>query len=184
MRSPERLTDSLISFHSREKLPESTNSGRDRHANLTWSEYRCRGTAHRISNNDKALMRLGRRVTGNEGTRANLARRPRLLQPCHEGRCGTDSGLEFRVGGWVSGFGDGGFGEDSATCRVASALPSIGRIACCATHAESPTAASGSEIASEAGRRLLHHGALRVPILYSFSIFSKNKSSEPFGTPE
>ena len=79
----------------------------------------------------------------------------------------------------ASGFGDGGFGGGSGTCRDASAPLSNGRTACCATLVGFPTAAFGSEIASEAARRLLHHGALHVPIIYLL----QNKSGGPFGAP-
>ena len=51
---------------------------------------------HGISNNVQAHVRLGRRVTGNEGESAKLTGHPRLLRPLS--RIGTDEGLKCRVG--------------------------------------------------------------------------------------
>lgn len=118
---------------------------------------------HGISNNVAAHMTVRTEGDGSEapdiGRRQSLERRHIRWEMARAGEC------ERRVRERTSGFGDGGFGGDSATCRDASVLPSIGRTACFSVREGCRTAASGFGTASGADRRLLHHGVLRVPIL-------------------
>ena len=132
---------------------------------------------HGISNNVAAHMTV--RTEGDGSEALDVVRRPNFGAHAQPLENGADGEAERRVGERTSGFGDGGFGGDSATCRDASVLPSIGRTACFAAREGCRTAASGFGTASGADRRLLHHGVLRMPILSLL----QNESGALFGAP-
>lgn len=132
---------------------------------------------HGISNNVAAHMTV--RTEGDGSEALDVVRRPNFGAHAQPLENGADGEGERREGEGTSGFGVGGSGGDSATCRGASVLPSIGRTVCFAAREGCPTAASGFGTASGADRRLLHHGVLRVPILSLL----QNESGALFGAP-
>lgn len=132
---------------------------------------------HGISNNVAAHMTV--RTEGDGSEAPDVERRQNLERPHTRWEMARAGESERRVGKRTSGFDDGEFGGDSATCRDASVLPSIGRTACFAAREGCRTAASGFGTASGADRRLLRHGVLRVPILSLL----QNESGALFGAP-